>query len=170
MVFFQEMVWSSWHLLALGLTCIAFIAMIVGGYSKKQITSYTIKSFLFFYIITSALIIFITYDDHVIKKEMYAHLDEIYDLNRGIENDHLVAVVKNYVSENKMNTIKVYAGNYDDDETFEGVLRLQILTEDGEEEENVYEQITLEPGEKKEIDSYRSEKITDRFFYLFIEN
>src|SRR5699024_2333597 len=117
MVFFQEMVWSAWHLLALGLTCIAFIAMIVGGYSKKQIISYTIKSLLFFYIITSVLITFITYDEHAIEAEMYDHLDDIYDLNRGIENDHLVAVVINYMSEDTTHTIKVYAGNYGDDKT-----------------------------------------------------
>lgn len=169
MIFYPEMVWSSWHLITLGLTCVSFIAMVVGGYAKGQIVNYTIKSLLFFYMITSAVIIFMTYDDELIKREMHVHLDEIYDLNRGIENDHLVAVVKNYVDDNNMSTIKIYAGNYDEHDVFEGVLRLKLLFEDGEEKEKEYEHIILKPGDKIEIDSYRTVNITERFLYLFSE-
>lgn len=97
---------------------------------------------------------------------MLAGLDEIYELNQGVKNDHLAAYVAD-ILDGDHRYIHIYAGNYDDSETFKGNIHIKILKEDNKEELKTYNDVTLMPNEKKKLERYYSTKASVRFQYFF---
>lgn len=168
MEFYSEMFLSVWHLLVLLLTLMAFLAMVLGGYSKKQIFKTTVQSFFVFYIVVSVFITYATYDEEMMKRDMYEQLDEIYEENRDGGNDIIVHVGE-LIDDNDSSTIKVYVGNFHDTDTFKGTIKVRVFDEEGEKEIKTYEKVVLDPGEKAKIGSYYSPKSIDKYEYSYEE-
>ncbi|MGM8365424.1 hypothetical protein ACLIBG_08050 [Virgibacillus sp. W0181] len=164
MILYREIFLSVWHLIVIGLTLFAFVVMIIGGYSKKQVIKTTIQSALVFYLIVSFFIGYITYDDEMMRRDMFERLDETYEAQG--ETQLLVANLGQQINDNAHATIKVYAGNYHESKTFQGVLRIIVLYEDNTEEEKEFD-VSIEPGEKLEVDNYFSIEQFKNYKYRF---
>ena len=168
MEFYPEMFLSKWHLIVILLTAIAFISLIIGGYAKKTIIITSLKSLVIFYVMATIIITFTTYDTKQMEINMINWLDETYEDNKGIPNDHLAAFVGSFDDGDGNLTVKVYAGNYHDSKPFNGTAHVLILDEEGEViKEETYQNIELKPGEKIEMDFYKTKEKPDQFNYYF---
>lgn len=169
MEFYPEMFWSKWHVsITLGLTAFACLALIIGKYSKQQIVKTTLQSAIIFYGVTTVFFIFINYDQIVMKHDMYEKLEEVYEENQNGFNDHLVTAVQGFIDGNDKRTVVVYVGNFDEQETFEGVLHVWLYQDDVLADEKMYEDLIIEPGEKFEIDRYELDDESITYYeYLF---
>ena len=76
---YPELFLSPWHLIALSLTLIAFIALVVGGYERKTILRSSAMSFLFFYGISLLVTGSLTQEQKYIEEVMLERLDQRYE-------------------------------------------------------------------------------------------
>lgn len=167
MVIYPEVFLSKWHLIVLFLTVIAFIGLRIGGYSTKTVMITTMKSFVTFYVAFTVIFTGITYDTKHMENQMTTWMDQTYEDNKGMANDHLAAFVGSFGDDADL-TVKVYAGNYHQTKEFEGTVEVIVFDAEGEIlKDETYEDITLDPGDKIEIDSYHSKENPDQFNYYF---
>lgn len=178
MEFYPEMFLSKWHLLVVFIIVITIIGVKIGGYDKEIMKRYIWKSLIYSYIAVTVIVTFFTYDTKHMDSQMIAWMDDAHE--EGKEEDpglleldkDLVAYVGSFGDEEEDKTVKVYAGNYRDDQSFHGSVTVFIFDDAGDViKEESYEDITLEAGDKVEIDTFEveDEKKPDKFNYLFQE-
>ncbi|AWP30639.1 hypothetical protein AWU65_08210 [Paenibacillus glucanolyticus] len=172
MKLYPEMFLSPWHLIVLLMVLIAFIGLIMGGYDKKTVLRSTGLSALIFYFMLTIPIGLITQESLYKEETMIQSLDQRYEDKQANgqlhgTQDYVIAYVGAYKNEDDADIV-VYAGNYHATQTFSGHIRVYLY--DSEDEEvfiKTYEGVTLEPGEKKKLDStFTSHPMTTyRFHY-----
>ncbi|MFD2627285.1 hypothetical protein [Oceanobacillus kapialis] len=170
MEFYPEMFISKWHLVVVFLAGIVWIGLVIGGYGKKTVITSTLKWLVAFYIIVTVPVALSVMDAKHIEEEMITGLDETYASNKGsVLQDHLAAYVSSFEDEDGDFEIVIYAGNYHAAQEFVGDVHIVIAAEDGSIlREETYEEVSLEPGEKIELDSYyTTDDAPDTFQYWF---
>lgn len=165
MEFSQEVLLSKWHLIALGLTLIACAGLIIGGYKKEIVIKTTLKAAIGFYIVTTIPLIWIDHEAHFYEREMAKALDEKHE-----EQQDDFILYTQYFQEDDGYLVKVYVGNYSQDEDFDGTVLYQILDEEKDVlKEDTYEDLMLKAGEKKEITSFHTDTKPDKYQYHYNE-
>ena len=168
MEFYPEMFLSKWHFIVIFFTVIAFVSLLIGKYPRKVVIKSTFSAFIVFYIIATIPIAAIYYDSEKRDEYITAGLQDVYEHNRGLVNDHLVVFVGGFEDSDGDLTVKVFVKNFDQEKTFDGIVHVAILDENKEViEEETYSDVTLKAGEQKEIDAYLSGDSFEEFQYLF---
>ena len=164
MEFYTELLFTNWTYLAIAFTVFACIGLIVGKYNQKEIIGTTIKVAIFSYLIVTIVAGIFMYDNLFYKKDMIADMDEIQEE----EGKDYIVYLKYYTDEekDKKSTVKIYAGNYTD-EPYEGDITVITKEEGSKSDKKVYEDISLEPNEKKEIDTYKEKFNKGKYYYYF---
>lgn len=172
MEFYPEMFFSGWHIIAVILTLIAFIGLLIGGYPRGTVVKATLISFFIYYIVVTIPVAYEVNQDMERKAYFNEALTEVYENNKGSgKGDYLAAYVGSTEDEDGDITVKVYAGDYHHSKSFEGSLSIIIYGENDVILNGMtYEDVSLEPGEKIEVDSYFSnDEAPKRFRYYFEE-
>lgn len=172
MKLYPEMFISKWHLIALGMIVIAWIALWLGGYDRRMILKSGLGATLVLYIVATIPIAIITHDHISVKERMNAELDRHYAirLEAGGELsdiDKLAAVAVPFRDDDDYATY-IYAGNYSESFSFNGMLKMVIYDEQGKLlHEETYEKVVLKPGERKKVDKFYSEGYAKGYQYKF---
>ncbi|WP_054958066.1 hypothetical protein [Paenibacillus dakarensis] len=175
MKLYPEMFLSIWHLAVLIFVLIAFIAMVVGGYDKRTILRSTGGSLIIFYIIVTIPVALFTEQSLYQKDTMISGLDQRFEENKEMisSTSALESYIKVHIGafqakDEDRSKVLVYAGNYHESESYSGSLYVVLVDHDGNEVfAKTYEEITLKPGEKKEIESTFTTQPMDTFRYNF---
>lgn len=162
---YPELFISKWTLIALIFTVLACIGLIISKYTKQQIIKTTIRVAIISYLVVTIPVGIITYQTNFHERDMIKELNRIHE-EKG---EDYILFVKYYTdSDSDEVDVRVYSGNYSEDETFKGSISVKI--EDGDKktiQDETYEDINLKPGEKLELDSFSTEKTPGMFYYLF---
>ena len=163
MELYTELLFSNWTYIAIAFTVFACIGLILGKYNQKEIIGTTIKIAVFSYIIVTIVAGIFMYDDVFYKRDMIADMDDIHEE----EGKDQFIYLKYYTDEEKdESTVKVYAGNYTD-EPYEGDITVITKEKGDKSDRKVYEDVSLKPNEKKEIDSYKDTFNEGKYYYYF---
>ena len=163
MELYTELLFSNWTYIAIAFTVFACIGLILGKYNQKEIIGTTIKIAVFSYIIVTIVAGIFMYDDVFYKRDMIADMDDIHEE----EGKDQVIYLKYYTDEEKdESTVKIYAGNYTD-EPYEGDITVITKEKGDKSDRKVYEDVSLKPNEKKEIDSYKDTFNEGKYYYYF---
>lgn len=163
MELYTELLFSNWTYIAIAFTVFACIGLILGRYNQKEIIGTTIKIAVFSYIIVTIVAGIFMYDDVFYKRDMIADMDDIHEE----EGKDQFIYLKYYTDEEKdESTVKVYAGNYTD-EPYEGDITVITKEKGDKSDRKVYEDVSLKPNEKKEIDSYKDTFNEGKYYYYF---
>lgn len=164
---YPEMFISKWHLIVLFFTAVAFFAMVVGKYPKKTVAISTVSAFFIIYVIVTIPIAATVYNSEKQTEYVDAGLAEIYEQHKGNPNEELIVFVGGFYDDERDFTAKVYAKNFHDEAPFDGKVRVAIFDEDGDVMEDETYDVTLEPGEKKEIDPFFDREEFAEFRFQF---
>ncbi|PAV30576.1 hypothetical protein CIL05_05600 [Virgibacillus profundi] len=168
MEFYPEMFLSKWHLIVIFFTVIAFVSLLIGKYPKKVVVKSTFLAFIVFYIMATIPIAAITYDSEKREEYITAGLNDVYEHNKGLDNDHLVVFVGGFEDDDGDLTVKVFIKNFHQEKSFDGIVRVAILDENREViTEETYTDVSLKAGEQKEIDPYLTDDSFEQFQYIF---
>ena len=169
MKLYPEMFFSVWHLAALILTLIAFIALIIGGYDRRTILKSTGSSLLIFYCIVTIPVGLITQENLHKEEKMLVALDQKYEKAKSAGSEEKVIVhVGAFADEDDDNALLVYAGNYHEAQSFTGSISVTVYDQNDEEVfTETYKDISLQPGEKRKIDSTFTSRPMDTYTYIF---
>ena len=163
MELYTELLFSNWTYIAIAFTVFACIGLILGKYNQKEIIGTTIKIAVFSYIIVTIVAGIFMYDDVFYKRDMIADMDDIHEE----EGKDQFIYLKYYTDEEKdESTVKVYAGNYTD-EPYEGDITVITKEKGDKSDRKIYEDVSLKPNEKKEIDSYKDTFNEGKYYYYF---
>ena len=163
MELYTELLFSNWTYIAIAFTVFACIGLILGRYNQKEIIGTTIKIAVFSYIIVTIVAGIFMYDNVFYKRDMIADMDDIHEE----EGKDQFIYLKYYTDEEKdESTVKVYAGNYTD-EPYEGDITVITKEKGDKSDRKVYEDVSLKPNEKKEIDSYKDTFNEGKYYYYF---
>lgn len=163
MELYTELLFSNWTYIAIAFTVFACIGLILGKYNQKEIIGTTIKIAVFSYIIVTIVAGIFMYDDVFYKRDMIADMDDIHEE----EGKDQFIYLKYYTDEEKdESTVKIYAGNYTD-EPYEGDITVITKEKGDKSDRKVYEDVSLKPNEKKEIDSYKDTFNEGKYYYYF---
>ncbi|HIS28978.1 MAG TPA: hypothetical protein IAA78_05920 [Candidatus Avamphibacillus intestinigallinarum] len=163
MELYTELLFSNWTYIAIAFTVFACIGLILGRYNQKEIIGTTIKIAVFSYIIVTIVAGIFMYDDVFYKRDMIADMDDIHEE----EGKDQFIYLKYYTDEEKdESTVKIYAGNYTD-EPYEGDITVITKEKGDKSDRKVYEDVSLKPNEKKEIDSYKDTFNEGKYYYYF---
>lgn len=160
-----DMFFSKWHLITLVMIIIAFVSLIIGRYDKRTILRSGGGAILTLYIITTIPIATLTYQENTIQNQMLGALDRIHEEN----GQELVAMHGSFRDDDSYD-IRIFAGNYSSTETFHGTVTVTLFNEKKESIDVLtYEDVTLTPGEKKQIDQFTTyDDETDTFNFRFL--
>ncbi|MVP01640.1 hypothetical protein [Paenibacillus lutrae] len=171
-----DMFASKWHLITLGLILLAFISLYIGGYDQRTILRSGGGAALLLYIITTIPIAVISYEIHDQERKTIAQMDLHYyeranDANRKgrpfEENNKLAAGTFAFWDDTSADIV-IYAGNYSDSYTFRGKLLVTTLNKEGRKiHEKTYDNVVLNPNDKKKIDKVSSSQELDSYTYTF---
>src|SRR5699024_2207017 len=163
MELYTELLFSNWTYIAIAFTVFACIGLILGRYNQKEIIGTTIRIAVFSYIIVTIVAGIFMYDDVFYKRDMIADMDDIHEE----EGKDQFIYLKYYTDEEKdESTVKIYAGNYTD-EPYEGDITVITKEKGDKSDRKVYEDVSLKPNEKKEIDSYKDTFNEGKYYYYF---
>ena len=163
MELYTELLFSNWTYIAIAFTVFACIGLILGRYNQKEIIGTTIKIAVFSYIIVTIVAGIFMYDNVFYKRDMIADMDDIHEE----EGKDQFIYLKYYTDEEKdESTVKVYAGNYTD-EPYEGDITVITKEKGDKSDRKIYEDVSLKPNEKKEIDSYKDTFNEGKYYYYF---
>ena len=163
MELYTELLFSNWTYIAIAFTVFACIGLILGKYNQKEIIGTTIKIAVFSYIIVTIVAGIFMYDNVFYKRDMIADMDDIHEE----EGKDQFIYLKYYTDEEKdESTVKVYAGNYTD-EPYEGDITVITKEKGDKSDRKIYEDVSLKPNEKKEIDSYKDTFNEGKYYYYF---
>ncbi|NMO94510.1 hypothetical protein [Paenibacillus lemnae] len=171
MKLYPEMFLSPWHSAVIILGLIAWIAMMVGGYDRKTVLKSTGMSLLAFYGIVTFMVVVISQEGKYVEEKMTTAIDERYeeikDKLQYSEAPGVLAHVGAFSDEDGGTKWVIYAGNYSS-QPFTGTLEIVVTDEDKQELlEKTYRDVSLEPGEKKEIDSVFTSKDIEQYWHTF---
>ncbi|MGM1045465.1 MAG: hypothetical protein ACQEXX_04900 [Bacillota bacterium] len=167
------MFFSVWHLAVPVLVLIALIALIAGGYDKRTILKSTGSSLLIFYCMVTLPVGLITQENMHRNETMIEKLDGQFEKRR--EHVDELTDVQPYIvvhvgafSDGDDSELLVYAGNYHESQSFTGNVLLWVYDHDEEIvfTEN-YQNVTLQPGEKKELDSTFTSRNMETYTFEF---
>lgn len=173
MKLYPEMFFSIWHLAVPILVLIAFIALLVGGYDKRTILKSTGSSLLIFYCIVTLPVGLITQQNLYREDKMIETLDLRYEERKealsGITDlGSYIMVHVGAFKDDESTDLLLYAGNYHESESFTGTVQVKLFDMDGQEVfTRIYESVTLQPGEKKKIDTTFTSQPMDKYQYEF---
>lgn len=165
--FYPEMFISKWHLIVLFFTAVAFFAMVVGKYPRKTIWLSTISAFFIIYVVVTIPIAFGVYNSEKRTEYVEDSLMQIYEQHKGNPNEELVVFVGGFYDEDDDFTAKVYAKNFHERAEFHGKVRVAIFDEEGQVMEDEIYEVSLDPGETKEVDPYLGNDEFERFRFEF---
>lgn len=165
---YPDMFLSKWHLITLLLIVIAWFALWIGGYDRKTILRSGIGAVAVLYAITTIPIAVFTYQEHRIEEAMLAELNRVYSLESNAGT--LVAAAGSFRDIQGRYSIRLYAANFSPSEPFEGTLTIWITDTKGREPDvRTYPTLTLQPGERKELDAYTTYTgALDSYRYQFV--
>ncbi|CAH0120205.1 hypothetical protein PAE9249_02719 [Paenibacillus sp. CECT 9249] len=173
MTFYPEMFLSKWHLITLALIAIAWIALIVGGYDRRVVLRSGFGAIIGLYIITTIPIAVITYQEKSIDKAMREQSDRHYEykmqqLDGPVREIDRLTVATGSFRDDDLYEIRIYAGNYNDSYRFHGSLTVRTYDEQGQIlDERMFDDLYIEPGEVKKIDSYYTSSQFETYRYQF---
>lgn len=173
MSLYADMFISKWHLITLVLILIAWIALIAGGYDKRTILRSGGGAVLLLYIVSTIPIATITHGAHKIDESMRSELDLHYQdrVNKSEvreDIDRLAVAAGAFEDDGDTYDIRVYAGNYSSSYMFQGSLTFTTYDAQGKVvHEKSYDNVTLAPGEKKELDNYYTSSTFSTYRYTF---
>ncbi|WP_054405343.1 hypothetical protein [Paenibacillus solani] len=172
MKLYPQMFISPWHLIVIVLALIAFIGLRIGGYDRKTVLRSTGLSTLAFYFFLTIPIGLITQDSLYKEETMLTHLDQNYEEKKADGElrsigDYITVHAGAYRRKDKAD-IEVYAGNYHESQTFQGNITLFLYDKNDDEVfTEMYENITLAPGEKKKLDSTFTSQPMETYRYRY---
>jgi len=161
-------------LITLALAIIAVASLIMGGYERRVVVRSGFGALIFLYVVTTIPIATITYHhksmDAAMREQVVSHYElkmkQLGDSARAIDR---LALAAGSFQDDDTYEIKFYAGNYNESYRFQGTLIVRTYDEQGKElDRNAYENLSIEPGEVKKIDSYYSASSFDTYRYEFI--
>lgn len=172
MKFYPEMLFSPWHIIAIGLTCIAFIALIAGGYERKTILRSSGLSFLFFYGVSLLTTGIFMQEQKYIEEVMLTRLDERYEEIKHQQHappyDSIIITVGGFLDDDQDARLVIYSGNYHETQPFHGDIHVEAFEVDGERfYEETFRNVTLAPGERKQIDKRYTFHKSDTIHYQY---
>ncbi|MGN8646553.1 hypothetical protein [Gracilibacillus sp. HCP3S3_G5_2] len=158
----NDIILSKWQWVTVFFSVIAFMAMIVGRYPIRT----TLKSGIIAFLINFAVVSFMIYvnisteqsniveiatpsDDKYIEQRLVDVFEENKDRS---PNKELVGLVEP-LRENDHVTSYVYVKNFHEEWDFYGKVRVAIYDDDGNIMTDEVFDISLDPGEKKQIDN-----------------
>lgn len=175
MTLYPEVFFSKWHLITIGAIAVAWISLWLGGYDRKTMLKSGIGATILLYIIALIPLAVEINDREHVRESMISLLDQHYavrvEQTRGKELrdiDKLAAVASSRRDDDAYYTY-IFAGNYSESFSFRGSLEITIYDNEGKKlHEEKYEQIVLEPGEKKKIDRFYSLRDASNYEYRFV--
>ncbi|WP_430784508.1 hypothetical protein VBD025_08640 [Virgibacillus flavescens] len=162
-----EMFISKWHLITLFFTAVALFAMIIGKYPRKTVIKSTILTFLIIYVVFTVFIGFEMQETEERNNYVDEGLTSSHEQNMGKINEELVVFVGGFYDDEDDFTSKVYAKNFHESAEFTGKVRVAIYNEEGNKLEDEVYDVTLQPGEKIEVDPYLGNEEFGRYRYQF---
>jgi len=168
------MFFSKWHLITLALIVVAWVALIAGGYERRVVLRSGFGAVVMLYVITTIPIATITYNEKLMETKMRTEVARHYEykmeqLGDSVRDIDRLALAAGSFRDDDSFQIKFYAGNYNDSYRFAGTLIVTTYDEqDKELDRKTYENLSIEPGEIKEIDTYYSSTSFERYRYEFI--
>ncbi|MGG1879563.1 MULTISPECIES: hypothetical protein [Paenibacillus] len=167
MKLYPELFLTPWHAGVLLVTVLALLALIIGKYDSKTIVKHTLVSSLIAYAFLTFVLMLVMQEPMYKKETMVSALDNEYAKQEAKWNpntgDQVALYVGAFVNEGNVELL-VYAGNYDSSQPFQGDITVSLQDHDNQEVfTKTYENITLQPGEKKQIERTRTEQPMDTY-------
>ncbi|MGP4039781.1 hypothetical protein ACTWP4_07755 [Gracilibacillus sp. D59] len=172
----KDIIFSEWQWVTVFLSVIAFTAMIVGRYPLKTTLKSGIIAVFINFVAVSFFIYFSVSSDQTYPSDMATppedidveqRLSEVFENNKErVQNKELVALVQP-ITENDNVTSHVFVKNFHNKWEFRGKVRVAIYDDNGNAINDEVFDITLKPGEQKQIDTDFGDPYFDSFRYEF---
>ena len=173
MRFSSDLLWTDTHNILFLLIFIAITALIIGRYKIWTIIKSTFVSFFIFSVMLTAALLFFAQERLYREEVMIDVLDENYEEKQKAKDPfnkypEMVAAVSTF-SDKDESIIEIWAANYNEEKTFKGDLRI-LFYKDNEIKDTKTYKITIGPEEKKQIETFESDKGFTHYKYFFISD